>query len=123
MPETVAADLTRFSTPSARRWNANLTAGPNAAEAETGRWHRAPEFEAYVSLAGLIDPAAEAKRLEKQIADAKKQLAGIVAKLANEKFVSSAPPEVVAETRAKAAELEKQIAAMEENLKDLLDGG
>ena len=35
-----------------------------------------PEFEAYVSLAGLIDLAAEAKRLEKQIAEKRKQLDG-----------------------------------------------
>jgi valyl-tRNA synthetase len=77
------------------------------------------DFEAYVPLAGLIDPAAEAKRLEKQIADIKKQLDGMAKKLGDEKYVKNAPPEVVAETREKVAELEKQAAVLTGNLGDL----
>jgi valyl-tRNA synthetase len=77
------------------------------------------EFEAYVPLAGLIDLAVEAKRLEKQIADIKKQLGGMTAKLGNESYVKNAPPEVVAETREKVAELEKQVRVLEGNVKDL----
>jgi valyl-tRNA synthetase len=77
------------------------------------------EFEAYVPLAGLIDPAVEAKRLEKQIADIRKQLGGMTAKLGNESYVKNAPPEVVAETREKVAELEQQARVLEGNLKDL----
>ena len=79
----------------------------------------AADFEAYVSLAGLIDPAAEAKRLEKQLADKRKSLAGVQAKLGNEKFVGSAPAEVVQQQRDLAADLENQIRTMEANLKDL----
>jgi len=78
-----------------------------------------PEFEAYVSLVGLIDVSAEIKRIEKQIADKRKQLDGVKAKLANEKFVGSAPAEVVQQQRDLVVDIEKQIAAMEENLKDL----
>jgi valyl-tRNA synthetase len=77
------------------------------------------EFEAYVPLAGLIDPAVEAKRLEKQIADIRKQLGGMTAKLGNESYVRNAPAEVVAETREKVAELEQQVRVLEGNLKDL----
>jgi hypothetical protein len=36
--------------------------------------------------------------------------------------VKNAPPEVVAETKAKAAEIEGQIRLLEDNLKDLQDG-
>ncbi|MBA4064566.1 MAG: valine--tRNA ligase [Isosphaera sp.] len=98
---------------------ANLTAGPNTAKPKQAGGIVRPEFEAYVPLAGLIDPAAEAKRLEKQIADKRKALDAIRAKLANEKFVSGAPPEVVQQQRESAADLEKQVAALEENLKDM----
>ena len=52
-------------------------------------------FEVYVSLKGLIDPAAETKRLEKQLADKRKQLQGAQAKLENANFVKNAPPEIV----------------------------
>jgi valyl-tRNA synthetase len=98
---------------------ANLTAGPNTTKPKQAGGLVKPEFEAYVSLVGLIDVAAEMKRLEKQIGDKRKALAGTNAKLTNEKFVSGAPPEVVQQQRDLAADIEKQIATMEENLKDL----
>ena len=72
-----------------------------------------------VSLVGLIDPVAERKRLEKLLAEKHKFLQGLQAKLANESFVKNAPPEVVQQQRDKIAETEKQIAALEENLKEL----
>jgi valyl-tRNA synthetase len=72
-----------------------------------------------VSLAGLIDPAKEKGRLEKQLADKRKQVEAKKGKLANEGFVARAPAEVVQQERDAIAELEKQIAALEENLRDL----
>ncbi len=81
-----------------------------------------PEFAAYVSLAGLIDPAAEATRTEKQIADIQKQVAGMAGKLANEAYVRGAPAEVVEETRAKVRELERQVETLRANLTDLRTG-
>lgn len=77
------------------------------------------DFEAYVPLAGLIDPVAEAKRTEKQIADLRKQLGGIQAKLSNENYRKNAPAEVVAESEAKVAELTGQLQVLEGNLRDL----
>ena len=98
---------------------AALTAGPDAAKPKQAGGIVRPEFEAYVSLAGLIDVAAERARLQKQIADKRKALEGTKAKLSNDKFVSGAPAEVVQQQRELVADIEKQIAAMEENLKDL----
>lgn len=118
--DTVAADLNALATfigPLAGI--ATLTAGPTATKPKQAGGIVRPEFEAYVSLVGLIDVSAEIKRLEKQIADKRKSLDGTKAKLANEKFVSGAPPEVVQQQRDLVADIEKQIAAMEENLKDL----
>ena len=68
----------------------------------------------YLSLEGLVDKAAESKRIAGELA----KLAGFIkaneAKLVNENFVSHAPESVVAEVRrklyegrAKAAQLEK----------------
>jgi valyl-tRNA synthetase len=97
----------------------NLSAGPGVAKPKQAGAVVRPEFEAYVSLEGLIDVAAEIKRLEKQIDAKRKSLDGTKAKLANDKFVSSAPAEVVQQQRDLVADIEKQIAAMEENLRDL----
>ncbi len=118
--ETVAAEFNALATfigPLAGI--ATLTAGPTATKPKQAGGIVRPEFEAYVSLAGLIDVAAEIKRLEKQIGDKRKSLDGTKAKLANEKFVAGAPPEVVQQQRDLVIDVEKQIAAMEENLKDL----
>jgi valyl-tRNA synthetase len=93
--------------------------GPNMAKPKQAATMVHPDFEAYVSLVGLIDVGAEIKRLEKQLEAKRKALEGTKAKLANEKFVNSAPPEVVQQQRNAATDIEKQIATMEENLKDL----
>jgi valyl-tRNA synthetase len=77
------------------------------------------DFEAYVSLRGLIDPEAEAKRTEKQLTEKRKHLQAARAKLQNESFVSKAPPEVVQQQRELVADLEKQIQLLEENLREL----
>jgi valyl-tRNA synthetase len=98
---------------------AHFTAGPTTAKPKQGGGIVHPEFEAYVSLVGLIDVAAEIKRLEKQIVEKNKSKDVAKAKLANEKFVSSAPAEVVQQQKDLVVDIEKQIAAMEENLRDL----
>ena len=58
-----------------------------------------PMFETYVSLQGLIDPTAEVKRLEKQIAEKTKSLETTRKKLENADFVKRAPAEVVEQQR------------------------
>jgi valyl-tRNA synthetase len=77
------------------------------------------EFEAYVSLEGLIDVGAEIKRLEKQLAEKIKHLEGTKAKLSNAGFIAKAAPEVVQQQRQLAADLEKQLESLEANLKEL----
>jgi valyl-tRNA synthetase len=96
-----------------------LQSGPDVTKPAQAASHVTPEFEVYLSLRGLIDPAAETKRLEKQLADKRKQLAIAQAKLENANFVKNAPPEIVEQQRALIADLQKQIAAIEQNIKDL----
>jgi len=69
---------------------------------------------AYVSLAGIVDFAAELARLEKQEAEAVKYLESVRKKLSNENFVSRAPAEVVEKERAHITEFEEKIARIRE---------
>lgn len=96
-----------------------LECGPTVSKPAQAASHVTAEFEVYVSLKGLIDPAAETKRLEKQLADKRKALQNAEAKLANENFVKNAPPEIVQQLRDQIAELKKQIETIEQNIKDL----
>jgi valyl-tRNA synthetase len=96
-----------------------LDCGPDAVKPKQSTSQVTAEFEASVSLVGLIDPAAEIKRLEKQLADKRKQLDGTCKKLANADFVAKAPAEVVASQRELIADLEKQIASIEETVREL----
>jgi valyl-tRNA synthetase len=99
-----------------------LECGASVQKPKQAATHVHPEFEAYISLVGLIDVDAESKRLEKQLADKRKFLASTEGKLKNESFVKNAPPEVVQQQRDQVEELKKQIQALEENLKELRQG-
>jgi valyl-tRNA synthetase len=64
-----------------------------------------------LDLSGAVDLAAERKRLEKDLAAARKELAGTEAKLGNANFTDKAPAEVVEKIRARrdvaAAEIDR----------------
>ena len=70
------------------------------------------ELSILVPMAGLIDAAAEAERLGKQLAKAQGDLAKTQSKLANQNFVRNAPPEVVAAERSRVAELERTVTSL-----------
>ncbi len=99
-----------------------LQSGPDVAKPPQSAASVHADFEAFISLKGLIDVPAEIKRLEKQQGEKERQLAGVRAKLANAAFVDKAPPEVVAQVRAQEAELAAQIEAIKANLKQLREG-
>ncbi len=63
-------------------------------------------------LEGVIDIAAERARLEKTSAKAEKELAGIDGRLRNDKFLASAPEDVVTEARERAASLREEIGRL-----------
>ena len=67
----------------------------------------------FMPMAELVDLEKEKARILKELANAEKQLEGQIAKLANEKFISRAPENVVNMERDKKAKLE----ALIENLK------
>ena len=70
-------------------------------------------------LAGLIDVAAEKAKLEKQLKELNGWIRGTEAKLANEKFLNGAPPQVVADAKSKLAELLERRERTTELLNDL----
>jgi valyl-tRNA synthetase len=96
-----------------------LDCGPEIAKPSQSASYIGPDFEAYVSLEGLIDVAAEIKRLEKQRAEKQKHLQGTLAKLDNPNFVGKAKPEVVQQQRDQVADLQKQLQLLEASLREL----
>ena len=70
------------------------------------------EAIACLPLGSLIDLAAEKARIEKAIGKTEAEMNRVAKKLANEKFVQNADPEVVAAERERYAELEVQMAGL-----------
>ena len=60
--------------------------------------------EIVMPLAGLVDVEAEKARIGRDLAKADNEIAHLEKKLGNPQFVEKAPPEVVAEQRARLAE-------------------
>jgi valyl-tRNA synthetase len=76
-------------------------------------------LEIFVVLGGLVDLAAEGKRLEKELARAQKELDGTRRTLSNEGFVAKAAPEVIQKKRDRAEELEQAIEQLRSQIADL----
>jgi valyl-tRNA synthetase len=62
--------------------------------------------ELYVELAGVVDPAAERQRIEKEIAKADERIQFTRTKLSKPDFAERAPSEIVAKERERLVEVE-----------------
>lgn len=71
----------------------------------------------YLPMEELIDRQAEIARLTKELANARKQLDNVNAKLQNETFMSKAPQNVVEGVRQNGEKLAEKIRMIEESLK------
>lgn len=90
-----------------------LNAGDTAPMSATGL---AGGMEILVPMAGLINKEAEAARLNKEIDRLDKEVERLKGKLANEKFVSSAPADVVGKEKAKLSEAEAALSKLRDQI-------
>ena len=74
------------------------------------------DAKALLPMDDLVDKAAETARLNKELANAQKQLDTVMAKLANEKFTSKAPQNVIDGVKANGEKLEAKIKLILETL-------
>jgi valyl-tRNA synthetase len=77
------------------------------------------ELQVLLPLEGLVDLDALRGRLEKDIAKAEKEIAGLSGRLANPNFAGKAPPEVVAECKANLADAQAQADLARRRLMEL----
>ena len=97
----------------------NLEIAESGAKSEGSVGTVASGVEIYLSLAGLVDAAAEKVRLAKEIAETEKYLAGMEKKLGNEEFVANAPQAVVAKEQEKLAAAQEKLSKLKEQLNNL----
>ncbi|NLN16462.1 MAG: valine--tRNA ligase [Firmicutes bacterium] len=76
-------------------------------------------IEIYLPLADLVDLEEEKRRLGKELDQAREELARSQGKLANENFISKAPPAVVEKERARYSELQQKIEALTARLAEI----
>ncbi len=80
------------------------------------------DLEVVMPLGGLIDVAAETRRIAKQIEQTTKDIVTIEKKLGNADFVAKAAPEAVADQRARLVEGQAMLTTLAEALKTLGGG-
>jgi valyl-tRNA synthetase len=76
-----------------------------------------------LDLAGTVDVEAERKRLERDLAAARKEAQSMTAKLGNESFTGRAPADVIGKSRQRLATAEADIARLESRLAALSTPG
>jgi valyl-tRNA synthetase len=94
-----------------------FAAGPNIVKPKKAATAIVDDMQIYVH--DVIDPEAERQRLQKQKEQTEKAKKVVEAKLGNEKFVSKAKPDVVAQASEKLAELTEQLETIEKHLSEL----
>ncbi len=77
------------------------------------------DAQIYIPMDQLIDFEAEKARLEKEKTETEKILAGVMAKLNNEAFVSRAPKNIVDNQREAAEKLNHKLQLIDESMKAL----
>lgn len=92
------------------------TGGTDAKRPTNAAVAMAGTTEVFISLEGLVDPAAEKARLEKELAEAEKYVTVQENKLANADFVARAPEKVIAIERQKLADAKERAAKLKEQL-------
>jgi valyl-tRNA synthetase len=76
-------------------------------------------LELVLPLAGVVDLEKEIAKLKNELASLEKQLAALRGRLANEKFTSKAPPEVVDGERTKEREWSARVEQLHAKVKEL----
>jgi len=111
--ETNRAYLERFCNPEM------LTIAVGVAAPEKAMTAVVTGAEIYLPLQGLINIEEEIIRLEKELDKLNKEVERVQKKLANEKFVSKAPSQVVEEERAKEKDYVEKRTTVQERLEEL----
>ncbi|MDR9456529.1 MAG: valine--tRNA ligase [Salegentibacter sp.] len=75
--------------------------------------------EYYIPITGAVDVEAEINKMEEELEYTRGFLKTVDKKLSNERFVNNAPEKVVAVEKAKKADAEARIEALEASLKNL----
>jgi valyl-tRNA synthetase len=87
---------------------------PGAAKAFVGA-----DIQILMPLGGLIDPATEKGRIQKEIGKTDKEIGGLEKKLGNQDFLSRAPEEVVAEIRDRLKTEQQRMALLKDAIETL----
>ena len=98
----------------------NISATETVTEAVKGAWSFIVDtVEYFIPGTGNVDIAEVKAKLEDELKYTRGFLKSVMAKLSNERFVSGAPEQVVANERKKQADAEAKIAAIEAQLAEL----
>ncbi|GAB7022266.1 valine--tRNA ligase [Salidesulfovibrio brasiliensis] len=92
----------------------NVTLGPDVEGPKASGSTVVQGNEIYVPLEGVVDFESELARLDKNIAKIEKTKGGVAKKLSNPGFLNNAPAEVVEKEKEKLAEMDEDLAKLNE---------
>ncbi|MBN2653773.1 MAG: valine--tRNA ligase [Nitrospirae bacterium] len=93
-----------------------IEAGVNTAKPAGSAVCVQKDMEIYLPVEGLLDIKSEVVRLQKEMSKLEESMDFLTKKLSNEKFINSAPKEVIEKDNARFEELKEKAAKVSENL-------
>ncbi len=99
-----------------------MAAGVDVSRPGTSASFSLGDADGFIPLEGVVDREAELARQNKEAEKLRGFMTGHERKLANESFVAKAPPEVVEQVRETLAGLAKQLASVEDIIRQLGGG-
>lgn len=116
----VASDLNSVKLQFDQLAKATLTAaGPDVSRPKASASFSLGDADGFLPLEGLVDLKAEVARLGKEAEKLRGFISGTEKKLSNQSFVDRAPAEVVAEVRETLLAQQKQLASIEDAIRQL----
>merc|ERR1712150_45281 len=115
-PSNLSAESAEFISTLAKVGKVQQTSANNVALKDCSEKILSKDVAVYIETKGMIDYSSEIKKLQKEIGQGEKKLAGLEKKPSNKNFLAKAKPEIIQKFQSQYDDLKIEVSKMQETL-------